>query len=114
MRQDEIKGEIQHLEESEDVSMEESIQTLELMKDFKNQYVTATAEKKVLMHKYIFRTVIAYWRVFEGRNLRGMQFIYNEPFKSLLEIGVMEKSAQLKVPPIGESRKWWAVLDSNQ
>ena len=112
-RQDEIKAEIDHLEESEDVSMEENIQTLELMKDFKNQYLTATLEKKVLMHKYIFRTVYAYWRVLKDRNLRGMNFVYNEPFKSLLEIGVMEKSEQLKVPPLDEYGKWCAYQDSN-
>jgi site-specific DNA recombinase len=129
LRKKEIIAEIAELEEEKEDYIADALQTLELMKDFKNQYFAAESQKRKQMHKLMFRTVLAgeifsikddmgilvTRKTWKGKldNNNNLGFIWNEPFKTLFDIKLIQEISEYEANK-GKNDIAWAVLDSNQ
>jgi site-specific DNA recombinase len=88
----------------EKVSLEEIEDTLELSKALKDKWLAASPEKRARLNKLMFRSVIL--TVKGGLTTAGAEdaaltlapfyFVWNEPFKSLWEIGFIQQMAETK------------------
>ena len=129
-RNDEISRRLEELRTgAQAVSVEEIHDTLELSKSLKDNYLAATPEKRVKLNKLMFRTV----RLARKNDLAQpvendpaltltpIYFDWNEPFKTLNEIGFIQGIAEaeaewrerLATQKPAENKTWRAWRDSN-
>ena len=102
-RKAEITDRLNELESGvEKVSLEEIEDTLELSKALKDKWLAASPEKRARLNKLMFRSVILTVKGAlttagaedAGLTLWPLYFVWNEPFKSLWEIGFIQKMAE--------------------
>ena len=129
-RNDEISRRLEELRTgAQAVSVEEIRDTLELSKSLKDNYLASTPEKREKLNKLMFRTVrlarkndlVQPVEDDPALTLSPIYFEWNEPFKTLNEIGfiqgVAEAEADLqerrKALKPAENKTWRAWRDSN-
>jgi len=111
------------------VSVEEIHDTLELSKSLKDNYLAATPEKREKLNKLMFRTVrlarkndlVEPVENDPALTLSSIYFDWNEPFKTLNEIGFIQGVAEaeaewrerLATQKPAENKGWRAWRDSN-
>ena len=130
LRNAEIEARIEELENGvEAVSLEEIDDTLVLSKALKENYLGASPEKRAKLNRLLFSTVrIAKegWIATQDDDdphltLAPFYFVWNEPFKSLWEIGfiqgmdaaILEEEERVKVPKLAKTKEWRGRRDSN-
>lgn len=104
----EMQARLKDLETGESaISLEDIGETLELSKSLKDKYLEASPEKRKRLHKLMFRTVRVTRRELtatpdftpEGEviapTVSPFYFVWNEPFKSLWEIGFIQNMAEV-------------------
>ncbi len=131
-RLEQIEKRLAELETGETDYMEASLDTLELMKDFKNQYFSANSEKRKRLNALMFGTIIV-CNVTEPKTKEiefeipahyPLDFIWNEPFKTLFEIKLEQQESEIpasqRAPVIikkavkkAKIGKWRGRRDSN-
>jgi hypothetical protein len=111
------------------VSVEEIHDVLELSKSLKDNYLAAPPEKREKLNKLMFRTVrlarkddlVQPVDDDPALTLSPIYFAWNEPFKTLNEIGFIQGIAEAeadsqerrKALKSGENKTWRAWRDSN-
>jgi hypothetical protein len=102
-RNEEIRARVKDLETGESaVSLQDLGETLELSKALKDNYLASDQEKRKRLHKLLFRTVRVTRRDLtatpedgdEAPTISPFYFVWNEPFKSLWEIGFIQNMAE--------------------
>jgi len=102
-RREETKARIESLETGKEAaSLEDIEETLELSNALKNKYLSASPEKRARLNKLLFRTVRITKKGWlptpdegdERLTLEPFYFVWNEPFKSLWEIGFIQQAAE--------------------
>jgi site-specific DNA recombinase len=125
-RKAEITDRLDELESGEEkISLEEIEDTLELSKALKDIWLAASPEKRAKLNRLMFRSV--FLTVKGGLTTAGAEdaaltlapfyFVWNEPFKSLWEIGFIqqmaETSAEMKEREKAKNKVKRAWRDSN-
>jgi hypothetical protein len=125
-RKVEIEDRLAELESGEEkISLEEIEDTLELSKALKDKWLGASPEKRAKLNRLMFRSV--FLTVKGGLTTAGAEdaaltlapfyFVWNEPFKSLWEIGFIqqmaETSAEMKEREKAKNKVKRAWRDSN-
>ncbi len=134
---EEVKGQIQELENLDDSFVEEGFQTLETVQNFlnlfKNKDITKSAKDILADHKVLLKTYFR--KIVVGDPLEpdpmydytwppkydGLEFHWNEPFSDLFEAGIMNRlSAATRMEPqefpavfSAKTKKWRGRRDSN-
>jgi hypothetical protein len=102
-RKIEVSNRLNELESgTEKVSLEEIEDTLEVSKALKNEWLQASPEKRAKLNKLMFRSVFLTVKgglttagaEDAGLTLWPLYFVWNEPFKSLWEIGFIQQAAE--------------------
>jgi molecular chaperone GrpE (heat shock protein) len=100
----EIMARLKDLETGESaLSLLDIGETLEMSKALKNNYLEASPEKRKRLHKLLFRTVRVTRRELaaglddedEAPTISPFYFVWNEPFRSLWEIGYIQNMAEV-------------------
>ena len=130
IRKAEIDARIEQLEKGEEaISREEIRDTLELSKALKDNYLAASPEKRRKLNKLMFITVNISYKdrpvIPSGQEeyitVAPFHFVWNEPFKSLWEIGFIQGMAETeaeekvkeKAAKSAVLKKWRGRRDSN-
>ncbi len=130
LRNAEIEARLEELEKGEEaVSLDEINEVLELSKALKDNYLAATPEKRAMLNKLMFRTVRitkeGYTPATEDDDPylteAPFYFVWEEPFKSLWEIGFIqgmseaevEEREEEKATKSAEIKEWRGRRDSN-
>lgn len=110
-RKAKIEGRLKELDTSEETIIQNSLDTLGILKDFKNQYLSADAEKRRRMHVLLFRKIAVHPLKQSKKDLLAdpkralllgeypLEIEWNEPFawlfegKSIRELGRLADEA---------------------
>lgn len=113
-RLEEIRTEERIMEEDNEQSIEEGAKTLDLVKDFKNRYLSSKGVKRKEINQLLFRTIFAGECKFPIADLQPLKFVWNEPFTTLAEIGFIQRLDEVDVQPLPNFEKKHTWPDSNQ
>ncbi len=107
-RQTEVRERLKELEEQRenyDSKIGKAIEILDKLKDFQKIWKEASEEKKTEILKLI---MIKIFVVHKKLNIKGketiitnLEFVYNDEFNELFDLGLVEKSKEVDTPKIG-------------
>jgi hypothetical protein len=108
-----IEARIRSIETGEDaVSLENIHDTLELSKSLKDNYLAASPEKRAKLNKLMFRTIRVTKEGWiptheegdECLTIAPFYFVWNEPFRSLWEIGFIQQMSEAEAGLTAEQK----------
>jgi len=106
---DDIKVQLRELEDANDASVDDAIEIIELSKSFKTKYLAADMNTQRRMLKKIYRTIYVSQPNPDLPFYYPMHFIYNEPFETFVEEGMIEidrEQMRQIYPQTAKSKKW--------
>lgn len=111
---DDIKEQLRELEDANDASVDDAIEIIELSKSFKTKYLASDMNTQHRMLKKIYRTIYVWQPNPDLPLYYPMHFIYNEPFETFVEEGMIEidrEQQKQRYPEPLNSKKWLPLYD---